>query len=365
MESATRASFEIVPYAPAVDLPEPYPPKTTFPISLIPSRPTTSLSVLLSEIRRITSTGEIRRLLNNHGAIYFQKLDLASSDEFSQFAHAFGFVPHEGNANRIPRTTVAPNVSIADEGPNAEPVYPHNESELGLHYPAYVFLYSASAPETGGETPINSSIVLCHQLKARHPEFIEQLEKRGLRHEVIYAGSTRTPTGSLETSVLQVFGQYVLEADDTEAVRAKIEKEIKRSSTATFEWVNQSAENPLGDLRTWRVLPAIRPHPRTGLPAFFNNAVSWFLKAVDAGTVDPPHVDRYGQYRLPAYYGDGSLIPREYFESAVQFIRETRAAVRWEKGNVLLLDNHAVQHGREPWTGERKLLVSLWDLEDG
>ncbi len=31
---------------------------------------------------------------------------------------------------------------------------------------------------SGGETPINNSVILLEQLKAKHPEFIEELEKK-------------------------------------------------------------------------------------------------------------------------------------------------------------------------------------------
>jgi hypothetical protein len=37
-------------------------------------------------------------------------------------------------------------------------------------------------------------------------------------------------------------------------------------------------------------------------------------------------------------YGDGSLIPREYLDSAVDFITQTRAMVTWKKGDVILID---------------------------
>ncbi len=66
-------------------------------------------------------------------------------------------------------------------------------------------------------------------------------------------------------------------------------------------------------------------------------------------------------------------------EIADRIVHETRALVKWEKGDVVFFDvsylllrafltmtiqqNHAVQHAREPWTGERKVLASLWDGE--
>ncbi|PVH91618.1 Clavaminate synthase-like protein [Periconia macrospinosa] len=329
--------FDITEYAPALHLGEPYLSQTSFPLSLKPSAEssetqTSTLPNLLSNIRSLSLNGQIRRLLDRHSAIYFSNVNLADANEFSQFVHAFGFVPHEDIGNPVRRTVLANNVATANEGPNTQPVYPHNEFGLSPHYPAY------------------------------HPEFIKALEEKGVKYQLTYYNKPRDQVESPGNSVLQAYGHHVLDEDDTETARAKIEKEIRRLPTATWEWINQSpSENPLGDLRVWQVLPAIRPHTRTGQPAFFNNAVSRFLNAVDAQTLEPPHLNKEGKYQPPAFYGDGSLIDRKYFDAAVEVIGRTRALVTWKKGDVLLLDNHAVQHGREPWTGDRKLLASLWD----
>ncbi|KAF2636153.1 Clavaminate synthase-like protein [Massarina eburnea CBS 473.64] len=361
MASNTNPVFQTAKYPPSIDLPAPYPPNTTFPLQFSPVSASASLSAKLAGIRQLSLNGEIRRLLDTHGAIYFSNLCLASAEEFSQFTHAFGFVPHEDIGNPVRRTILANNVATANEGPNTRPVYPHNEFGLSPHYPAYVFFYCASAPETGGETPINNSIVLYKRLKDEFPEFIDEIEKKGIKYQLTYPNTSRTQTESPGNSVLQAYGQHVHDSDDAETTRAKIEREIRRLPTATWEWVDQSPTNALGDLRTWQVLPAVRPHTRTGQPAFFNNAVSRFLSAVDAGTLDPPHLTKEGRYRPPAFYGDGGLVPRKYFDAAVRIVQETRVLVKWRMGDVVLLDNHAVQHGREPWTGERRLLASLWD----
>ncbi|KAK4125177.1 Clavaminate synthase-like protein [Parathielavia appendiculata] len=328
-------------YGPSIDLPAPYPKNTTFPLSLKVSRVEFSIDDIVTEIHNLTASGRIRSLLDQHGAIYFQDLALENPLEFSKFAHAFGYVPHEDIGNPVRRTVLAPNVATANEGPNTMPVYPHNEFGLSPHYPAYVFFYCVSPPETGGETPINNSV--------------------GVKYQLFHPNGPRDQTSSAGTTVLQAYGQHVLDSDDTKTARAKIETEIRRLPTATWEWLNQSEANPLGDLRVWQVLPAIRNHPRTGQPAFFNNVVSRFLNALRNGTLLPPHVSSEGEYLPPCFYGDGSLIPREYLDSAVEFIGQTRALVTWKRGDVILIDNHAVQHAREPWTGERKLLASLWD----
>lgn len=353
--------FEQVEYKPAVTLPEPYPAGTAFPLTFSPSQAQTPVSEIVSELRHLSETGQIRTLLNAHGAIYFQDLGLKNAEEFSKFAHAFGYVPHEDIGNPVRRTVLAKNVATANEGPNTQPVYPHNEFALSPHFPAYIFFYCDSAPDSGGETPINNSVILYRQLKEKHPDFIKEVEEKGVKYQLFYVNSSRDQTASPGNSVLQAYGQHVLDTDSTETARQKIEKEVQRLPTAQWVWENQSSENPLGDLRVWQHLPAVRNHPHTGQPAFFNNTVSRFLNAVDAGTLQPPHINKDGRYQPPAFYGDGSLIPREYYDSAVEIIKRTRSLVSWKKGNVLLLDNYAVQHAREPWTGERKLLASLWD----
>ncbi|KAL1616692.1 hypothetical protein SLS54_008259 [Diplodia seriata] len=364
------SAFQITPSTAAVELPAPYPPHTTFPLSLSPSKPDTPLPDLLSEIHRLSSTGAIHTLLASHGgAIHFRNLPLRSAAAFSHFAHAFGWTPHETIGNPVRRTTLAPNVATANEGPPTLPIYPHNEFALSPHHPAYVLFYCLAAPTAGGETPINNSLVLHEQLRARHPEFFEELDKRGgVQYQLFYpddrgreaaAAAAKSP-GS---GVLQAWGAHVRDTDDVATARRKVEAEIKRLPTATWAWEEKKDRGgdddddskALGDLRVWQRLPAVRPHPRTGQPSFFNNAVSRFLNAERAGTLMPPHLVREeeggdgddhppppiygrGRYQPPAFYGDGGVIPREYFDSAVRFIEETRALVKWAEGDVLLLD---------------------------
>jgi hypothetical protein len=137
-----------LPYAPSVDLPSPYPAKTTFPLSLARDDQT-SLPSLLEDIREFARSGKLREILDINGAIYFQNLRLKDAHEFSAFAHAFGWAPHEDIGNPVRRTIHAKNVASANEGPNTQPVYPHNEFGLSPHFPAYVMFYCASAPESG------------------------------------------------------------------------------------------------------------------------------------------------------------------------------------------------------------------------
>jgi len=172
------ATFVATPYAPSVELAPPYPVQTTFPLALTPSNPESSISSLVNEIKHLSQTNTIRSLLTQHGGIYFSNLGLKDAEEFSQLAAAFGWSPHEDIGNPVRRTVHAYNVATANEGPNTQPVYPHNEFGLSPHYPAYVLFFCLSEPETGGETPINNSITLYKALKETYPEFIEEVERK-------------------------------------------------------------------------------------------------------------------------------------------------------------------------------------------
>lgn len=77
--------------------------------------------------------------------------------------------------------------------------------------------------------------------------------------------------------------------------------------------------------------------------------------------LEPPHFGSDNAYHYLPTYGDGSAIPTHYLEKLIEVINDARILVKWQVGDVLVLDNHLVQHGREPWEGERKVLASLWD----
>lgn len=142
-------TFLSTKYTPSVNLTSPYPPNTTFPLALTPDKSQRSISEVVSAVKHLTETETVRSLLTQHSAIYFKGLGLQDADEFSQFARAFGWTPHEDIGNPVRRTEYAFNVATANEGPNTQPVYPHNEFGLSPHYPAYVFFFCQSAPDTG------------------------------------------------------------------------------------------------------------------------------------------------------------------------------------------------------------------------
>ena len=62
------------------------------------------------------------------------------------------------------------------------------------------------------------------------------------------------------------------------------------------------------------------------------------------------------------YHGDGSPIDVADLERIRAAYDEIKFHFEWQKNDVLLLDNMLVTHGRQPFVGERKILVGMAGL---
>ena len=99
-------------------------------------------------------------------------------------------------------------------------------------------------------------------------------------------------------------------------------------------------------------------HPKTGDKIWFNQATlhhgSSYYQFLP-GRADIP------DYKQPthAYYGDGSDIEPAVLQHLLATTWECAVGFKWKKGDLLVLDNLAVQHGRLGFKGERKILVYM------
>jgi hypothetical protein len=64
---------------------------------------------------------------------------------------------------------------------------------------------------------------------------------------------------------------------------------------------------------------------------------------------------------LPAntYYGDGSPIEPEVLDHLRAAYHAETVSFPWQQGDLLMLDNMLVAHGRAPYAGARQILVGM------
>jgi alpha-ketoglutarate-dependent taurine dioxygenase len=331
----------------------PHPPGSISPLALRPVEHEHSSLDLDSTVDTIKALqaqdGILTKQLATHGTLLFRGLPINGAHDFSRFAHAFGYKPHEIIGIVVDRPVLAPNIAPANEAPKEVLVYNHNESPQVPHAPEYIFFYCYKAPHTGGESPISSSLELFHRAQQEIPEFINELAEKGILSKVTYKVEQQYKGGA---TLKQAFGKLVEPEDDDATRRSKIEAQIARygrGKHTTWQWTDD------GGLILEHRLPAIRTQPQTGLPTLFTGLAAYYKNAKINGA---------GRNITQQLYGDGTPIPEKYLAHLAKITDEIRVLHKWQQGDVLVFDNVIAQHGREPWEGEqgdRVIMASLFD----
>jgi alpha-ketoglutarate-dependent taurine dioxygenase len=116
-------------------------------------------------------------------------------------------------------------------------------------------------------------------------------------------------------------------------------------------------------LRTRQRCPAVAVHPRTGRTVWFNQAHLFHTSNLDLAILSTLRT-LYDEEDLPrnCYYGNGSAIDSTDLDCVREAYRQERVVFPWREGDVLMLDNMLVAHGREPFIGDRKIAVAMAGL---
>ncbi|KGO46871.1 Taurine catabolism dioxygenase TauD/TfdA [Penicillium expansum] len=331
----------------------PHPKNTVIPLALRPAKADAkaTLDDVVETIKTLQAKdGILTKKLARHGTLLFRNLPIHNAEDFSKFAHAFGYKPHEIIGIVVDRPLLAPNVAPANEAPKEVLIYSHNESPQVPHAPEYILFYGHHAPSKGGESPISSSLELFNRAQQEIPEFIAEVAEKGILSKVTYRVEKQYEGGS---TLKQAFGKEIQDGDDEETKRRKIEAQIARygrGEHTTWEWTDD------GLVLTHR-LPVIRTQPGTNLPTLFTGLAAYWKRT---------QFDAEARKKVTQQlFGDGTPIPEKYLEHLAKITDDIRVLHHWQEGDVLVYDNIIAQHGREPWQGEQSDRVILASLFDG
>lgn len=127
-----------------------------------------------------------------------------------------------------------------------------------------------------------------------------------------------------------------------------------RSKDIEFEWLGADG------LRTRARRKAIHTHPETGETVWFNHIVFFHHTTLPA-EVQEGLIGLFGEDGLPTntYYGDGGRIPDEVTDHLRSCYRAATVRFDWQQDDVLVVDNMLAAHGREPFTGTRRIAVAM------
>ena len=274
--------------------------------------------------------------LLKYGGIIFRGFNISSVAEFEQLVRVLAGEMMTYTYRSTPRTHVGSQIYTSTEFPAAQSIPLHNEMSYAQCWPMKIWFCCLKAALEGGETPIaDSRNILAHL----DPKIIAKFKQK----QVMYVRNYRP---GLDLNWQDVF--QTTHPSDVEA--------YCRRNRIECEWKDND------HLRTRQVCQAVATHPQTGEEVWFNQVhlfhVSslepkvrdWFLREMTAA--DLPR---------NAYYGDGSQIESSVLEEICRVYQQEAILFPWQPGDILMLDNMLVAHGRSPFTGSRQVVVGMAD----
>lgn len=283
----------------------------------------------------MANRARVEEWLVRHGAILFRGFSISAPEPFERLALSVSRRLFKENGEH---TAVSGNIyTPVFYSPDKKLLW-HNENSFNREWPTKILFCCAAPAARGGETPLVDSRAVYQRLD---PRVREPFESKG----VLYMRHCGVGVG--------LDWQTVFRTDD----RAEVER---RCTEDGFEVLWKDGGSVLRT-RCWR--PAVVRHGITGEVSWFNQAQHWHIACLDADTRDALRVllsdDDFPRH---CYYGDGSPIPDADMEHILDVYRELEVSFPWQTGDVVLVDNVLVAHARNPFQGERKILVALGDM---
>jgi amino acid adenylation domain-containing protein len=272
--------------------------------------------------------------LFEHGAILFRGFKVSDQPAFAEVVKAASVPLMEYVEGATPRTQLGGKIYTSTEYPADQSIALHNELTYVTTWPMKLWFYCSRPADRRGETPIAD----VRKVLRRIPHGIRRrfAEKGWMLVRNFGEGLSLPWQTSFHLESREELADYC------------------RGARIELEWKD-------GDrLQTRQVRPALATHPRTGEEVWFNHVAFWHVSSLEP-QVREAMLALFGEENL-AYntlYGDGTPIEDSVVAEIREAYRQETVEFPWQHGDVLLLDNMLVAHGRNPFAGPRKILVAM------
>ncbi|HLU59303.1 MAG TPA: TauD/TfdA family dioxygenase [Pseudonocardia sp.] len=276
----------------------------------------------------------LRAAVTQHGAVLVRGLGLRTAEEVAAVFQGLGTGLMAEREAFAPRTSYVEGVYSSTKWPANQPMCMHNELSYTLEVPSLMLFACLTPPASGGVTGVADSTVVMSRLPQ---ELVQRFAREGWT-------LVRNYNDEIGASYADAFG-----TDDRGAVEAYC-----RANSIEFEW------RPDGGLRTRQRRHALVGHPVTRQACWFNQ-----IAFLNEWTMDPDvHeylVDAYGAENLPftTCFGGGEPVGADIVELLNEVYDANTLREPWQAGDLMLVDNVRMAHSREPYEGDREVLVGM------
>ncbi len=274
--------------------------------------------------------------LLEHGAILFRGFGIKSPSEFEQVAAAICLHLFSEYGD-LPRDEVSGKVYSSTPYPADKAILFHNESSHLHQWPMKIWFHCVKAAQEGGETPI----VDCRRV---YQSLDLHIREQFLQKKIMYVRNF--------TDGMDVSWQTFFRTDQ----RCEVENYC-RAHEIDFEWKKGNR------LQTRQICRAVVRHPKTKDAVFFNQVQLHHPSCLDE-SLRQSMFSLFGEDDLPrnVYYGDGTIIEESVMREIGQIYRASAINFPWQEGDILMLDNMLTAHGRNPYGGHRKIIVTMGEM---
>ncbi|MFJ4184892.1 TauD/TfdA family dioxygenase [Kitasatospora sp. NPDC089509] len=282
---------------------------------------------------------QIAQALAEHGAVFLRGLPVATSEDVAAVRDVLLPNPTPYREKATPRSDFGNGVASSTDLPPNQAIRMHNENSYTLTFPGLLLFACLIAPAEGGATPVAD----CRKVLANLPATV--LER------VRATGWTLTRNYS---EYVSLDWRTAFATEDPAAVEAYCTE-----NHIGWEWQED------GRLRTRQLRPGTVVHPGTGEEVWFNHMAFWSEWSLDP-VIREALTEEFGPDGLPFNTGIGDGVPLTEDEVAGINRAYEEATVRepWQRGDLLLVDNVSTSHGRDPFTGDRKIAVVMGEPVD-
>jgi alpha-ketoglutarate-dependent taurine dioxygenase len=305
---------------------------------------------------------EIDAQIHKHGAILFRGFAIDQPSQFEDAAtrlcgglaenYPFGMAPR----NKVDGTgavfTTTKSVHTAHH--DLIPIGLHNEMAYSSYAPDRIAFYCQVPPEPGryGETIIADTRAIYNRMER---SVRDKFERLGVR----YIREYRDRPGRFG---FDLSWQMVFETSDKDEVAR-----VCRDNGAEIEWFGD------GSVRVCNWRPAVIDHPVIGERTWANCSGAATLRGTvkeilwNGGPFRYLHAWFYrAMYAMQSKiafslaYGDGTPIPNQDIEAVCEAQDREKVCFQWRHGDLLILDNWLVSHGRALLRGGRRNILAAF-----
>jgi len=280
----------------------------------------------------------VEQKLIEHGAVLFRGFEVNTPASFARLTRSIAPGLLDCLDDNGPRTKITSGIYTSTEYPAEYQLSMHSEYAYSHKFPSRLYFCCVVEPGKGGETPLADNRRILQKLD---PRIVDEFRTKRIK----YLRNLHGGNG---------FGlswQAAFQTTDKSAVEAYC-----RDMSIDYEWKAD------GGLRLENTFDSVIKHPQTGEEVWFNQAPQFHPSDYPTDIYESlldSFRDKEDELPQTSLFGDNTQIEIE----KLQHIRDTmfkEATVNpWQQGDVVMLDNVLVCHGRMPFSGPRKILLAM------